>query len=58
MTTITNRKKRREKKNKAEPNTERKALVESFFGSMPWLKLTVNDYLREKYAETDAENES
>lgn len=32
---------------------EHKALVESFFGSMPDLKLTVDSYLREKYAETD-----
>ncbi len=35
---------------------KQKALVAAFRGSMPDLKPSVDEYLRQKYAETDAEN--
>lgn len=58
MTTATKRKKAPKPKNAAKPTADarQKALVKSLRGSMSWLNITVDEYLREKHAETDAEN--
>lgn len=58
MTTTTKSKKASRPKAGPKVSAERKALVDSLFGSMSWMKLTVDDYLREKHAETDAENDT
>ena len=58
MTTATKNKKASRAKAKTKASAERKALVDSLYGSMSWMKLTVDEYLREKHAETDAENEN
>lgn len=41
---------------KATRNAEFRALASSLRGSMPYLNITVDKYLSEKHAETDAEN--
>lgn len=56
MTTAIKRKKTPKPKVKLTHDAERKALVDSLCGSMPDLKISVDVYLKEKYAETDAEN--
>ncbi len=58
MTTTTNQKKAGKLKGRGKPapDTKQKALVNSLRGSLSGMKLTVDAYLREKYAETDAEN--
>ena len=56
MTTTAKRGKVRKSRKKTEHDADQKALVDSFRGSMPDLKLGVDEYLREKHAETDAEN--
>lgn len=56
MLATTKRKKAKAPKKKSTPKADFKALVSSLRGSMSWLDITVDEYLREKYAETDAEN--
>ena len=58
MTTTTKPKKTQKLKEQAKPTPDQKqkALAKSLRGSLSGMKLTVDDYLREKYAETDAEN--
>lgn len=58
MTATTKRKKvqKAKKRTSLTSNANQKALVASLRGSLSAMKLTVDDYLREKYAETDAEN--
>jgi hypothetical protein len=59
MTTATTKRKKREKsREKVTPDAEFRALVSSLHGSMAWLNTTVDTYLAEKHAETDAENEA
>lgn len=55
MTTTTKGKRASPLKARKKASAERKALVDSIYGSMSWMKLTVDDYLRDKHAETDAE---
>lgn len=56
MTTTAKRKKASSAQKKQMLDAERKALVESLYGSMSWMKYGVNEYLKEKQAEIDAEN--
>lgn len=58
MTTTTKRKKAPKPKGaaKSAADARQKALVKSLRGSLSAMTLTVDDYLREKHAETDAEN--
>jgi hypothetical protein len=58
MATTTKRKKASKPKRAAPPSPDvgQKALVQSLRGSLSAMTLTVDDYLREKYAETATEN--
>lgn len=56
MATATKRKKNQKTKEKSIPNADFRALVDFLYGSMSWLNVTVDDYLREKHYETDAEH--
>ncbi len=56
MTTSTRQKKTPASPKKMTPDAEQKVLVDSFRASMPDLKISVDEYLRDKYAATDAEN--
>lgn len=56
MTTTAIREKAPKTGKKASVDAAQRALVDAFRGSMPDLRPSVDEYLREKYAEIEAEN--